>query len=155
VTDARQARGKRTNVVVAAWLAAHGWPRADPTVGAETGRDVHNIYGHCLEVKARKNFDPLGWWKQAKDNAEPGERSCVIIRCNGQGEHAEQYFVLRRLEDDELNRSGVVGCGEGCTGYGCSFCEATEEQWATKLSSSRTACWLSTAAAWMPGSAGT
>jgi len=101
---ARQARGRRTNVVVAAWLKEHGWPRADPTVGAETGRDVHNITGHCVEVKARTNFDPLAWYRQAKDNAEPGERACVIIRCNGQGEHAEQYFVLRPLGEDELNR---------------------------------------------------
>jgi hypothetical protein len=124
---ARQARGRRTNVVVAAWLKEHGWPRADPTVGAETGRDVHNITGHCVEVKARTNFDPLAWYRQAKDNAEPGERACVIIRCNGQGEHAEQYFVLRPLGEDELNRSRF-GCGEGCTGYNCTWCASTSEE---------------------------
>jgi hypothetical protein len=100
---ARQARGRRTNVVVAAWLREHGWKHAKPTVGAETGQDVQNIDGFSVEVKARTNFDPLAWLKQAKANADPGQRPCVVIRCNSQGEHAADYLVIRRLEDDELN----------------------------------------------------
>lgn len=108
---ARQNRGKRTNVVVAAWLAAHGWPLAEPTVGAETGQDVQHISGHSIEVKARADFDPRKWWRQARDNAGPGERPAVIIRCNGQGENAGDYLVIRRLTDDELNlcREEYVG----------------------------------------------
>jgi hypothetical protein len=28
----------------------------------------------------------------------------VVLRLNGQGEDAGEYLVIRRLEDDELNR---------------------------------------------------
>jgi hypothetical protein len=103
MVTARQARGRRTNVVVAAWLREHGWQHAAPTVGSETGRDVKNVFGFSVEVKARANFDPLAWLKQAKANAGPVDRPCVVIRCNSQGEKAEDYLVIRRLEDDELN----------------------------------------------------
>src|SRR6266568_2227670 len=104
MTNARQARGKRTNVVVAAWLRGHGWPDAEPTVGAEMGRDVRKVAGHAIEVKARTGFNPLDWLRQANAHVRSrGERPCVIIRCNGQGENAADYLVIRRLEDDELN----------------------------------------------------
>jgi hypothetical protein len=124
---ARQNRGKRTNVVVAKWLRFHGWLLAEPTVGAETGQDVKNVPGHSIEVKARANFDPLAWLKQAQKNAKPGQRACAVIRCNSQGEHAEDYLVIRRLEDDELNRTRFH-CGEGCTGYDCTWCASTSEE---------------------------
>lgn len=101
--NARQARGRRTNVVVAAWLREHGWPGAKPTVGAEVGQDVQETGRHSVEVKARANFDPLAWMKQSRKNAQPGQRACVVLRCNSQGEQAADYLVIRRLEDDELN----------------------------------------------------
>ncbi len=124
--NARQARGKRTNVVVAAWLREHGWLRAEATVGAEKGQDVKHVPGRSIEVKARADFDPRAWWRQARDNAVDGQIPVCIVRCNGQGEKAEDYLVFRRLEDDELNRDRF-GCGEGCTGYGCSWCAVTGE----------------------------
>lgn len=130
---ARTARGRRTNVVVASWLRDHGWPMVDPTVGAETGQDAKHVPGHSIEVKARANFDPLAWVKQARDNAKPGQRPCVILRCNKQGERAGEYFVIRPLEDDELNRDRF-SCGEGCTGYNCAWCASTsDEDWEAYL----------------------
>lgn len=123
---ARQDRGKRTNVVVAAWLRARGWKDAEATVGAETGQDVKHVPGHSIEVKARAKFDPAGWLRQAKGNARAGQKPCVIMRCNGTGERAEDYLVIRRLCDDELNRTRF-GCGEGCTGYNCSWCASTSD----------------------------
>ena len=104
MSTARQARGKRTAVVVAAWLKEHGWLYAKATVGAETGRDIHNIRGFSVEVKARSDFDPRTWWRQAAANAKPGEIPVCIVRCNGQGERAEDYLVFSRLEDHELNQ---------------------------------------------------
>lgn len=107
---ARQNRGKRTNVVVAAWLVLHGHPRAEATVGAETGHDVKHVEGCSIEVKARSDFNPREWWRQAKANARNGETPVCIVRCNGQGENAEDYLVFRRLEDDELNKMrGLYG----------------------------------------------
>lgn len=100
--NARQDRGKRTNVVVAAWLKAHGWERAEPTVGSETGQDVKHVPGHSIEVKARSDFDPRAWWRQAKANAKNAEVPAVVVRCNGQGETPGDYLVVRLLADDEL-----------------------------------------------------
>lgn len=105
MANARVARGRRTNVIVAKWLTEHGWPEALATFGSEPGKDVKHVTGHAVEVKARTRFNPLEWLKQSKSNADDGERPCVILRCNGQGEAAVgDYLVIRRLEDDELNR---------------------------------------------------
>lgn len=104
MSNARVARGRRTNVVVAAWLAKHGWPQARATFGSEPGRDVKNIFGHAIEVKARRDFRPLEWLRQAQ--AYAGEDiPCVVVRCDGQGEKSVgEYLVIRRLADDELSR---------------------------------------------------
>lgn len=104
MATARQRRGRRTNVVVADWLREHGWPDAEPTYGSEPGRDVQKIQGHSIEIKARANLDLRAWLKQADSYAD-GDRACVVIRLNGQGEQSVgEYLVIRRLEDDELNK---------------------------------------------------
>jgi hypothetical protein len=109
--DARVARGRRTTRVVAAWLREHGHPDAEPTWGSEPGRDVRKVAGHAPEVKARRDFRPLEWLRQARANAGD-DIPCVILRCDGTGEHAGDYLVIRRLEDDELNRLRKDGpCG--------------------------------------------
>lgn len=103
MTNSRVTRGRRTQKLVADWLRAHGWPRAKEVWGSEPGRDIRYVRGHAIEVKARSNFDPQAWWRQAKKNAKKGERPCVIVRMNGQGEGAvDDYLVFRRLADDEL-----------------------------------------------------
>jgi hypothetical protein len=71
-------------------------------VGAETGQDIKDMPCHSIEIKARANFDPLAWLRQAKRNAKAGETPCAIIRLNGQGETPGEYLVIRRLEDDVL-----------------------------------------------------
>jgi len=89
-------------VVVAAWLRERGWDRARAPVGAETGQDVKDLPGWSVEIKARADFNPMAWLKQAKKNAKPGQKICAVFRCNGQGETAGDYLVLCRLEDHEL-----------------------------------------------------
>lgn len=122
--NARQDRGKRTNVVVAAWLREHGWPHAKPTVGSETGQDVKMVPGNSIEVKARSDFDPRTWWRQAKANAKNGETPCVIVRCNGQGESAGDYLVIRLLSDDlELTHGPHLDCDK----FACLECRAQRE----------------------------
>jgi predicted RecB family endonuclease len=109
---ARQARGRRTQVVIAAWLREHGWPTARAPVGAETGQDIkglEDVSRYSIEIKARADFDPLAWMRQAQRNAKSGQRPCVVIRCNGQGEMAADYLVIQRLEDHELNLMRDVG----------------------------------------------
>jgi hypothetical protein len=123
MTDARVARGRRTQVVIAKWLAERGWPHAVSTFGSEPGRDIKHVDGHAIEVKARRDFRPLEWLRQAKANA--GEDiPCVIVRMDGQGEASVgDYLVIRRLADDELSR------GEQCPrkprGQASSKCSST------------------------------
>lgn len=77
------------------------------------GRDILNVPGHAPEVKARDDFDPLKWWRQAKKNSKPGEIPSVIVRMRGQGDEPDDvsnYLVFRRLEDDELNKLRDVPC---------------------------------------------
>lgn len=105
MATARQSRGRRTNVVVAGYLREHGWPDAQPTFGSEPGVDIKNIRGYALEVKARRDFNPLAWLRQAKANADPDDIPCVIVRCDGQGEQSvSEYLVIRMLKDDKLSR---------------------------------------------------
>lgn len=108
MSNGRVTRGWRTEVVVAKWLRAHGWPDARTWLreDGQRGKDVYHVTGHAVECKARYDFQPGKWLKQSKRNAGNGERPCVIVRLNGQGEDAGEYIVIRRLEDDELNRTG-------------------------------------------------
>jgi hypothetical protein len=51
-----------------------------------------------VEVKARKDFSPLGYLKQSQKRTETtGEESLVICRMNGQGETPENYLAFMPL----------------------------------------------------------
>ena len=90
----RKDRGLRTERVVAAYLA-QWWHGA--TVGRGAGKDIVN-FPMDIEIKARKDFNPLGYLKQSKARAEKtGELSLVICRMNGQGETPEDYLAFMNL----------------------------------------------------------
>jgi hypothetical protein len=111
-SQSRQDRGKYTEPAVARWLRGHGWPDARPW-NVEDGpraRDIYGIDGQAIEIKARTDFKPIEWWKQAKRNSDAGERPCVIMRMNRQGDaedSPDDYLVFRRLADDELAKGEV------------------------------------------------
>jgi hypothetical protein len=51
-----------------------------------------------VEVKARKDFSPLGYLKQSQKRTETtGEESLIICRMNGQGESPENYLAFMPL----------------------------------------------------------
>jgi len=107
MANARQSRGRRTQVVVAAWLAEHGWTKAKSVWGSAPGSDIFNVPGHAIEVKAVAKFSPQAWLRQARTNATRGQTPCVILRMNGQGEKSvDDYLVIRRLADDVLAKRG-------------------------------------------------
>jgi hypothetical protein len=95
-SQARKHRGFRTERVVAAYLSTH-WQGA--TVGRGSGKDIVNVPFDC-EVKARAGFQPLAYLKQLKARTVlSGELGFGVIRLNGQGETAEDYACIIRLED--------------------------------------------------------
>lgn len=95
----RKARGSATQGIAAAWWRGHGFPYCTDAGAGRTGRDLLNLIGLAGEVKARANFNPLAWIRQAKSNAA-GDLPFVLLRCNGQGEKTvADWPVLLRLED--------------------------------------------------------
>jgi len=92
----RKHRGYKTQSVVAAWLK-QWYPYAESTGAGRQGEDITGI-PFSIEVKARSDFSPLAWIKQAESN-KGGKLAFVVSRCNGQGENAEEYLAFMRLGD--------------------------------------------------------
>ncbi len=108
----RHERGRRTESVLASWLRDRGWPYAEPTGAARSGVDITGTPGLAIEVKARRDFSPLGWVRQAR--TRPG-LPLVVLRCDGQGEATVgEWLVLLRLED-AVPLLRCAGYGEGPT----------------------------------------
>jgi hypothetical protein len=92
----RKDRGFRTERVVAAYLSQ--WWRS-ASVGRGAGKDVLNV-PFDVEIKARTDFQPLAWLRQAtKRAAASDELPFVVCRMNGQGEDSENYLAFLRFGD--------------------------------------------------------
>jgi len=92
----RKHRGLRTERVVAQYLS-QWWKGA--AVGRGNGKDCINV-PFDLEVKARSQFDPMGFLRQSRKRTEKsGELSLVVCRMNGQGEDAAEYLAFLKFSD--------------------------------------------------------
>jgi len=92
----RKHRGYKTQAVVAEWLK-QWYPYAESTGAGRQGEDITGV-PFSIEVKARSDFSPLAWIKQAETN-RGNKLAFVVSRCNGQGEDASQYLAFMRLGD--------------------------------------------------------
>lgn len=92
----RKHRGYRTQKVVAEWLK-QWYPAAESTGAGRKGEDITGV-PFSIEIKARSDFSPLQWIKQAESNKN-GKIAFVVSRCNGQAERAEEYLAFMRLGD--------------------------------------------------------
>ena len=81
---ARKRRGAETQAVAAEWYRANGFPYCTDAGAGRRGRDLLNMIGLAPEVKARRDFDPLAFCRQAASNAA-GDVPFVLLRCDGQG----------------------------------------------------------------------
>ena len=93
----RKHRGYRTQKVIADYLK-QWWAYADTAGAGRQGEDILNIPTISIEVKARSDFQPLAWIKQAEANSNQ-KLPLVIMRCNGQGEDVGQYLAFIRVKD--------------------------------------------------------
>jgi hypothetical protein len=128
----RKTRGYRTQKVIADYLK-QWFPYADTAGAGRQGEDILNVPTISIEVKARSDFQPLAWIKQAESNAA-GKLPMVIMRCNGQGEDAGQYLAFVKLKDimpiladliptEEITR--CTGCGAWMFMKGsCLICQS-------------------------------
>lgn len=111
-TRARKVRGAETQNGVAAWFRVHGWPFAESAGAGRVGRDVTGMPGLAPEVKARAEFTPMAWLRQAE--AAAGEDlPFVVWRPNGMGPaNIGKWGVMLSLEDfTALLR--LAGYGDG------------------------------------------
>lgn len=58
-------RGADTQRIVAGYLCGNGWPFACDAGAGRPGQDILNVPGLSIEVKARADFSPLAWLRQA------------------------------------------------------------------------------------------
>lgn len=93
----RKHRGYRTQKVIAEYLK-QWWQYADTAGAGRQGEDILNIPTLSIEVKARADFQPLAWIKQAQSNAA-NKLPMVIMRCNGQGENVNDYLAFMKVGD--------------------------------------------------------
>lgn len=108
MTSSRVARGRRSNVVEALYLQANGVPDPKPTFGSEPGRDVKNVPGLAIEVKARRDFRPLEWLRQAEANADE-DLPVLIVRCDGQGEQSVGQWLWCMRQDSGIYMARKAG----------------------------------------------
>lgn len=113
MTQHRKHRGYRTQALVAEYLRERGWPYAESTGASRQGADVTGTPDIAVEVKARANFDPLAYVRQAVRSAD-GRLPFAVLRCNGQGEASiEDWPALVRFGDlVRVLREAGYGDGE-------------------------------------------
>ena len=62
----RKSRGAETQAAVAEWFRRNGWPYAESAGAGRAGADITGLPGLACEVKARRDFSPLAWVRQAQ-----------------------------------------------------------------------------------------
>lgn len=98
MTSPRVARARRTEAAVAAAMRLNGWPHAERVPASLPGADITGAPDVAIEVKARSDFNPRQWLRQAEANAD-GRLPICVVRCNGQGEAAGDYLAMVRFRD--------------------------------------------------------
>lgn len=95
--QSRKARGMATQRAVAAYLAINGWPYATDAGAGRNGCDILGVPGLSIEVKARRDFSPLAWLRQASCSAGV---PIVVHRPDGMGlASLHDWPAIMRLAD--------------------------------------------------------
>lgn len=109
--NSRQRRGAETQNIVAQTFKAAGCPYAESAGAGRNGRDITGIPGIACEVKARKDFSPVAWVRQAVATAE-GDLPLVVMRPDGMGPASvDEWPVFLRFSDllELLRAAGHIG----------------------------------------------
>lgn len=97
-TPHRKRRGAETQRAIAAYLAEHGFPHATDAGAGRNGSDILGVPGICWEAKARRDYNPLAWLRQAART--PGGLPIVTARPDGLGPaHVADWPSTMRLAD--------------------------------------------------------
>lgn len=111
----RKRRGAATQGIVADWFRRQGWPHAESAGAGRSGADITGLGSLRCEVKARADFDPLKWLRQAtKHKTYPDDLPFVVWRPNGYGpSNVNEWPVMLRLDEfTALLRDAGYGRGD-------------------------------------------
>lgn len=106
----RKQRGAETQRVTAAYFREHGFPFCTDAGAGRSGRDLLNVIGVSVEIKARRDYSPLQWLRQATATAA-GDLPIVVHRPDGMGPAsvAEWPVTLRLADAVRLLRQSGYG----------------------------------------------
>lgn len=94
MANARVARGRKTQELLAEWFRAHGWGNAKSRPASLPGVDVYDMPGWAPEVKATAGQDFTGALRQARANAGD-DIPFVVYRPKGYGpERIGEWLVV-------------------------------------------------------------
>jgi hypothetical protein len=104
MVNSRVRRGRETQVLLAEYWRPY-WPEAASNPASLRGRDILGVPFSC-EVKARREFRPVEWAKQAAKNSVEDAPTVVVMRPDGMGrEQIDNWLMFMRLvEGTELLR---------------------------------------------------
>lgn len=130
-SNSRKVRGRRTEHVVAAYFQQY-WEAARAVNSGASGSDVLGT-PFMVEVKSRKDFNPLAWVKQ-NEKRDDSRFKFVVYRANGMGEDADRYLFICRLGDvmpfltEQVPSEDIARC-KGCGSWTivsriCEVCKA-------------------------------
>lgn len=91
--ESRKTRGMQAQVIAAGFLRPI-YPWVTTVSGAAPGRDLNNTPGLAVEVKARREFDPLAWLRQSKRNSDDDEMSIVVWQPDGMGPATTKHWPV-------------------------------------------------------------
>jgi Holliday junction resolvase len=93
-----QAKGRRGEFELAAYLQEHGYPDAKPGAALNYGTqpDITGIPGLHIECKRHEKLEVSKWYRQAQTDAERMQdgKPAVIYRRN-----REQWMIVLSLSD--------------------------------------------------------
>lgn len=81
----RRQRGHETERAVADYLAANGWPTAEPVGAGRSGSDITGLPAFDIECKSARLFAPLPAMRQLDARAVDGRLGLAVIRPDGFG----------------------------------------------------------------------
>lgn len=91
----RKHRGYKTQRLIAERWRSNGMaPYAKAAGAGEAGKDVLDVPGLAVEIKARDTVSLPAALRQARSSAEVGDLPIVIARHNGQGEASVDKFTV-------------------------------------------------------------
>lgn len=110
--SSRKQRGADTQRTVAQFFREHGWPFATAVGAGASGRDVDNMPGLAPEVKARRDYNPTAWLKQAAKNGSD-DLAFVVHRPDGYGPEKVAHWPVTLTLRDFAELLAAAGYGDG------------------------------------------